>query len=64
MIILYIVEEKIFVVIVYILSFTEGILKRHIKDCLKIICKQTIKMPKKDKHVKFKNFERKIKLPY
>ena len=21
-------------------------------------------MPKKDKHVKFKNFERKIKLPY
>ena len=26
---------------------TEEILKSHIKDCFKINCKQTIKMPKK-----------------
>ena len=42
---------------------TEEILKRHIKDCLKINGKQTIKMPKKGEYVKFKNFERKIKSP-
>ena len=43
---------------------TEEILKRHIKDCFKINGKQTIKMPKKGKYVKFKNFERKIKSPF
>ena len=36
-------------------------IKCHIKDCFKINGKQTIKMPKKDEYVKFKNFERRIK---
>ena len=36
----------------------------HIKDCLKINGEQTIKMPKKSEYIKFKNFERKIKLPF
>ena len=40
---------------------TEEILNCHIKDCCKINGKETIKMPKKDEYVKFKNFERKIK---
>ena len=35
--------------------------KFHIKDCFKTNSKQTIKMPKKGKCVKFKNFGRKIK---
>ena len=39
---------------------SEEILKSHIKDCFKINGKQTIKMPKKDEYIKFKNFERKI----
>ena len=43
---------------------TEEILKRHVKDCFKIDGKQTIKMPKKGEHVKFKNFERKVKFPF
>ena len=43
---------------------TEEILKRHIKDCFRINGKQTIKMPKKGEHVKFKDFERKIKSPF
>ena len=43
---------------------TEEMLKHHIKDCLKINGTQTIKMPKKDEYVKFKNFERKIKSPF
>ena len=43
---------------------TEKILKRHIKDCFKINGKQTIKMPKKGECVKFKNFARKIILPF
>ena len=43
---------------------TEEILKRHIKDCFKINSKQRIMMPKKDKYVKFKKFERKIKSPF
>ena len=42
----------------------EEILKCHIKNCFKINGKQTIKMPKKGEYVKFKNFERKIKLPF
>ena len=40
---------------------TEEKVKHHIKDCFRINGEQTIKMPKKDKYVKFKNFERKIK---
>ena len=43
---------------------TEEILKRHIKDCFTINCKEGIKMPKKGLYVKFKNFERKIKSPF
>ena len=59
MIILYTVEENIFVFI-YMLS-----VKRHIKNqCFKISGKQKIKMPKKGECVKFKNFERKIKSPF
>ena len=38
-------------------------LKCHIKCCLKINGKQTIKMPKKGEYIKFKNFGRKIKSP-
>ena len=36
-------------------------LKCHTKDYFRINGKQTIKMPKKGKYVKFKNFERKKK---
>ena len=43
---------------------TEEILKHQIKNCFKINGKQTIKMFKKGKYVKFKNFERKIKSPF
>ena len=39
---------------------TEEILKHCIKDCLKMNGKQRIIMPKKDKYVKFKNYERQI----
>ena len=37
---------------------TAEILKCHIKDCFKINGKQTVKMPTKGEHMKFKNFER------
>ena len=51
MIIHYIVEEDIFVDIVFLLFFivfiTKEILKRHIKDCIKINGKQRIIMPEK-----------------
>ena len=40
---------------------TEEILKRQIKDCLKINGKQRITMHIKGEYVKFKNYERKIK---
>ena len=54
-----IAEENIF----YCLHafITEEILKIHITDCFKINGKQTIKMPKKGKYVKLKDFKRKIK---
>ena len=64
MIIHYIVEENIFVFIFYTLSLEKKILKYHIKDCLKINGKETIKKPKKGEYVKSKNFERKIKSPF
>ena len=41
---------------------TEMILKCHIKDYFKINGKQKIIMPKKSEFVKWKNYERKIKL--
>ena len=34
------------------------------KYCFQINGKQTIKMPKKDEFVKFKNFKRKVKSPF
>ena len=43
---------------------TEEILKRDMKDCLKINGKERIIMPKKSEYVKFKNYERKIKSPF
>ena len=44
-------------------SRTAGKLECHIRDCFKVNGKQTIKMPTKGEHIKFKNFERKIKSP-
>ena len=43
---------------------TEDISNHHIKDCFKTIGKQAFMMPLKGGYVKFKNFERKIKLPF
>ena len=43
---------------------TEEILKRHVKDCFITNLKQRIIMLKKEEHVKFKNYERKIKSPF
>ena len=43
---------------------TEEILKSHIKDCFKINGKQEIILAKKCKYGTFKNYERKIKLPF
>ena len=37
---------------------TEEILKSHINDCSKINSKQVILMPKEDKYVKSKNYEK------
>ena len=39
-------------------------LKSQIKKCFKVNRKQRIKIPKKGKYVRFKNFERKIKSPF
>ena len=43
---------------------TKEILKYHVEDCFKINGKQSIKVPKKDEYVKFKNYERQIKSPF
>ena len=43
---------------------TAKISKLHIKDCFKINGKQRIIIPKIGEYVKFKNYERKIKLPF
>ena len=40
---------------------TKDVVKRHIKDCFKINGKQTVNINEKSEHVKFKNFERKLK---
>ena len=42
----------------------EEILKRHIRDCLKINGKQGVIMPEKGEYVKLKNYERIIKSPF
>ena len=61
MIIHYIAKENNFCRYCLHAFITEEILKRHIKDCFKINGKRRIIMPKKEKYVKFKNPERKIK---
>ena len=43
---------------------TEKILKHRFKGCFNFNGKQSIIMPKKDKHIKFKYSERKIKSPF
>ena len=40
---------------------TEKLLKCHAKDCFKSNDKRMIKMNEKEEHVKFQNYERKIK---
>ena len=42
----------------------EEIIQFHINDCFKIDGKQRIRMPKQGEYVRFKNSERKIKLPF
>ena len=54
LIILYILEKTFLP-----LSFTS-----HFKNCFKITGKQKIIMSQKGEYVKFKNYERKIKLPF
>ena len=43
---------------------SEEISKRHDKNCFEIKDKQRIQMPKEIENVEFKNFARKIKLPF
>ena len=43
---------------------TAEMLEFRINDCFKISGKQMIKMPKKGKYIKFKNYERKVKSPF
>ena len=59
MIIHYIVEENIFVVIVGKLLQRQKNCNAILKIPFKINSKQTIKMPKKDKYIKFKIVEKK-----
>ena len=42
----------------------EHISTLHIKDCFKVIDKQRCPIPTKDEYVKFRNYERKEKLPF
>ena len=56
-------RKKKFVVIVYQAFSTEEILKRHIKNCLRINDKQRIIMLKRGEYNKFKTYDRKIKSP-
>ena len=51
-----IVEENIFIVIVYKYFSTEEILKCHMKDCFNINGIRRIIMSKKDEYVNFKNY--------
>ena len=54
-----IVQEKIFVVIVY--SALEQQLTCHIKSCFRTNGKERVKLPKKGEYIRLKNYERKIK---
>ena len=64
MIIVYIVEKKHFCRYCLQAFSVEEIIKRHFKDSFKIIGKQRIIIAKKGEYVKFKNYERKIKLRF
>ena len=54
-IILYTVEKKYFYHYFLQAFSTEEILKRHVKDCFKINCKQKIITPRKGDNVKIYN---------
>ena len=64
MIILYIVEENIFVVTIYKLLVQKKYGKVILKTVLKLMSNKEIIMPKKGEYVKFKNYKRKIKSPF
>ena len=64
MIIHYTVEEKHFCCYCLQPFSREETLNCHVKDYFKINGKQMIKIPEKGEYVKFKNFERKITLPF
>ena len=64
MIILYIAKKKHFCRYCLQAFSTEEILICHLKDCFKINSKQRIIIPKKGECDKFRNYERKIKLPF
>ena len=59
MIVHYIVEQNIFVVIVYMVSLQKKLIK-NIKNCFNISGKQTIKKAEKGEYVQFKYFEKKM----
>ena len=60
MVILYIVEENVFVVIVYKLLVQKKYKIAILKTALKLMANKIL-MPKKGEYVKFKNYERKTK---
>ena len=64
MIIRYTAEENIFCRYYNQAFITAEILRNHVNDGFKINGKQMIKMSKKSKYVRFKNYERKIKSPF
>ena len=45
-------------------AFSTNEILKHIKYCFKINGKKKIRMPKKGKYVKFKNYKRKMKSPF
>ena len=59
----YIAEENSFAVINYKLLVQKNI-KSHVNKCFKINGKQNIMMSIKNEYVKFKNYERNMKLPF
>ena len=56
MIIHYMAEKNIFVVIAYMLSLQKKFLRVILKIALKLLAKQTIKMPKRGEYVKYVKF--------
>ena len=57
----YMVQENIFVVIVYSVLEQQKQLTCHIKGCFKTNGKERVKLPKKGEYVRVKNYERKVK---